>query len=677
MPKTTQAVTTSAVRGRIHHLRGPGVGRRATRARTAGPWRLAPILVAAGLALGGARDAAAQIGLLGGPPQAVSVRAVAERARVAPGDRLAVAVVLDYAESYHSWPNPPIIPPEFGADFPAIPTTIDIVQVPEGVKVGRVQWPAPVAVTVDYGTGPIELMSYAGRTVAYVPVVADTDAAEGPATLDLLVGYQACDETTCYPPESLAVQAAFEIAAAGGSSAPPADPALFTGFDPAGFDVAQAAAAGGASGDVAVNVFGRTLRFSPEGGLGLGLLLLTAALGGMLLNFTPCVLPVLPLKAMALGRAAGSRDRLVVLGASMALGVVMFWLVIGGAIAFIAGFNSISSLFQTGWFSLVVGLVVAVMAVGMLGVFEVNAPQWAYAVNPSQDTLQGSFLFGVMTAVLSTPCTAPFMGSAAAWAALQAPPVTLATFAAIGAGMALPYLLLSLFPRGVNAVPRSGAAALVVRQVMGLFMLAVAVFFLGVPLASYLQTPPDPATRAYWYAVVFFVVAACGWMAFRTFQITPAWSKRAAFGGLGLALATASLWAVRDLASQGPIPWVYYTPERFAAAAARGDVVVVDFTAEWCLNCKALEAGVLHQPPVVDLLQQPGVTPMKIDLTGDNPTGRAKLKELDWVGIPLLAVYGPATGYDDTALKFDSYTAGTVEDALAAARQVAAGAAPE
>lgn len=246
------------------------------------------------------------------------------------------------------------------------------------------------------------------------------------------------------------------------------------------------------------------------------------------------------------------------------------------------------------------------MAVGMLGVFEVNAPQWAYAVNPSQDTLQGSFLFGIMTAVLSTPCTAPFMGSAAAWAALQPPPVTLATFGAIGAGMALPYLLLSLAPQWVHAVPRSGAAALVVRQVMGLFMLAVAAFFLGVPLASYLQTPPDPATRAYWYAVVLFIVLACGWMALRTFQITPAWPKRLVFGGAGAALAAVSLWVMGGLTSHGPIPWVYYTPERFAAAAARGDVVVVDFTAEWCLNCKALEAGVLHQPPVVDLLQQPG-----------------------------------------------------------------------
>ena len=94
---------------------------------------------------------------------------------------------------------------------------------------------------------------------------------------------------------------------------------------------------------------------------------------------------------------------------------------------------------------------------------------------------------------------------------------------------------------------------------------------------------------------------------------------------------------------------------------------MLDFTAEWCLNCKALEAGVLNQDRVVELLAQPSVIPMKVDLTGDNPEGRAMLRQLDWVGIPLLAVFGPGTGYQDTPLKFDSYTIGTIESALESA----------
>jgi thiol:disulfide interchange protein DsbD len=89
----------------------------------------------------------------------------------------------------------------------------------------------------------------------------------------------------------------------------------------------------------------------------------------------------------------------------------------------------------------------------------------------------------------------------------------------------------------------------------------------------------------------------------------------------------------------------------------------VDFTAEWCLNCKALEHGVLHRQEIVELLNGPGVSPMRIDLTGDNPLGKAKLVELEWVGIPLLAIYGPGIGYDDP-IKYDSYTVGMVRDAV-------------
>lgn len=635
-------------------------------ARVAGP-----ALVAALAMLAGTGSVLAQVGF-GVPADAVQVRALPQQATVKPGDRIPVAVVMDFAEGYHAWPNRPIVPPEFGPDFPAIPTTIGMAAVPPGVQVGAVQWPEPVPVQVDYGTGPIELLSYAGRTVAFVPAVVAAGAEEGTLALDLDVGFQVCDETQCYPPETRTIRAPLEVSAAA-PPAPPADPALFAAFDPAGFEAAGAAPGAAADEVVAVNVFGRALSVSSAGATGLGLLLVIALIGGLLLNFTPCVLPVLPLKAMALGRAAGhDRSRLVLLGLSMSLGVILFWLAIGGAIAFVAGFDSISSLFQTGWFAFVVGLVVAAMALGMLGLFDVTLPQSVYRVNPSQDTLHGSFLFGVMTAVLSTPCTAPFMGSAAAWAALQAPPVTMATFVAIGVGMALPYFLLSLKPELVYAVPRSGPASVVVKQVMGLFMLAVAAFFLGTSLATWLHTPPDPVGRAYWYVVIFFIVLACTWMIYRTFQITASPGKRAAFSLLGLGIIGLSLALVRGLASQGPIDWVYYTPERFQTAAARGDVVVVDFTAEWCLNCKALEAGVLNKEEIAALLQSPGVTPMKVDLTGDNPEGRALLKKLGWVGIPLLAVFGPDTGYEDTLLKYDSYTPTTVQDAVREAQSGAA-----
>ncbi len=118
------------------------------------------------------------------------------------------------------------------------------------------------------------------------------------------------------------------------------------------------------------------------------------------------------------------------------------------------------------------------------------------------------------------------------------------------------------------------------------------------------------------------------------------------------------------MTAKGPIDWVYYTPERFDAAVAEEKVIVLDFTAEWCLNCKTLEATVLADDDVVAALKRPDVVPMKIDLTGENPDGQARLLEAARRTIPLLVVYDR----DGTEIwKSDAYTPSQVLDAIAEA----------
>lgn len=595
----------------------------------------------------------------------VEVRAVPQKSVARPGDPIVIAVELAHKEGFHTWPNRPVVPIEFGADFPAIATEIDVTTMPEGTTLHSIQWPEPVPVIVYYTVSPVELLSYTGNTVAYVPITLPADVPEGDATIGLVVSFQSCDETTCYPPEDVALEVPLRVAPPGTDAEAAAnEPALFAGFDVAGFTGDGSAAVTAEPLEMAA--FGWQFSFDPSGAAGLALLLVFAAVGGLLLNFTPCVLPVIPLKIMGLSRAAGNPGRLLLLGVMMSLGVIAFWLVLGGAIAYIAGFSAISSLFQTGWFAFVVGIVVAVMAVGMFGVFELTLPQSVYRVRPDQETAHGSFLFGILTAVLSTPCTAPFMGAAAAWAATQAPPVTMGTFAAIGVGMAVPYLVLTARPSLLARVPRSGPASLLVKQSLGFFMLAVASFFLGLSVSSALQQPPDPPSSAYWWPVAFFILLGCAWLVYQTFRISGSAAKRALVTVGAVAVAATTFLLARDFTSPGPIDWVYYTPERFAEAAGRNEIVVLDFTAEWCLNCRALETGVLHQEEVVRMFARPDVVPMRVDLTGDNPEGKAKLAELQWVGIPLLAVYGPGTGYEQP-LKYDTYTVKVVEDAIASA----------
>ena len=336
-------------------------------------------------------------------------------------------------------------------------------------------------------------------------------------------------------------------------------------------------------------------------------------------------------------------------------------MVLGGLIAGVSSFTSISELFQIPAFGIAVGVFIAVMAVGMCGFFSIRLPQAVYVINPSHETLHGSFVFGIMTAILSTPCTAPFMGAAAAWAATQPAATTLSAFAAIGTGMGVPYLVLAAFPKLVDRMPRTGPANEVIKQVMGLLMLAAAAFFAGSGLSGALVSPPNPPSRLFWWVVAAFGVAAGGWLLYRTIQITPARTRRLGFGGLGVLISVISLGVGVTFTDRGPIEWVYYTPERFAEAKSDGNVVVMEFTAEWCLNCKALEKSVLGAARLVEIFEGDGVVPIKVDVTGNNVMGNAMLNAVDRLTIPLLVVFRP----DGTeTFKGDYYTVDQVLEAV-------------
>jgi thiol:disulfide interchange protein len=646
-----------------------------TLARTLG--LLLPILAALAL-LAPARAAqppsdslvAPENDILADPSVRVSVALLKDR--VLPGDQIALAVIFDHAPNWHVNTNSPRELP----GFKPMPSTVTLsgpaeAALPNSLTVGPQQWPAGKEITVYFTGSPEKLEVLAGKAIVYVPIMIASDAAPGAVPISVKVEYQACDDRICLIPETVTFEQVLTIEPAG-TVLPPRDASLastFAGFDTTVFAKMLSGELKAAGKPIEFNVFGRSFTIDAAGA-GLALLLLLAALGGFLLNLTPCVLPVIPIKVLGLSAAAGNPRRCFYLGVIMSLGVVAFWLALGGAIAFIAGFKAINQLFQTPLFSLGVGAFIAVMAIGMLGLFSLKLPSAVYLLDPKRESAAGSFMFGVLTAVLSTPCTAPFMGTAAAWAAKQPAPVTLATFVAIGLGMALPYLILAASPKLVEKVPRSGPASDLVKQVMGLLMLAVAAFFVGTGLDPMLRLPVDPPVRTHWWIVAAIVVAAMIWMVARTFTITRSLPRRAVFSLLALVFCGLSVVGARHFTDRGPINWIGYTPERFAEARDAGKVVVIDFTAEWCLNCKALEAAVLFRPEVASILNSDAVVPLKVDLTGDNKPGQEKLKALNWVGIPLLAIYGPGL---PEPRKYDSYTVSTVLDAIKAAQGTPAG----
>jgi thiol:disulfide interchange protein DsbD len=573
----------------------------------------------------------------------------ADRAR--PGDTLALAVAVQIQEGFHINADARQIKP--AADFfTPYPSQLSVINADEGLIAESPLYPAAKQFKAQYAKHG--LMSFSGQIVIYVPVkFADSLAPGARPSLRLDFAYQACTENHCLLPQTIRLEPSIEI---GDPAAVPksANQELFAGYNPQRLVASS-------HDQIDFRVFGWKFAVNGSSWAGMLLLLSIAAFGGMLLNFTPCVLPLIPIKIISLSYAAKDRRHCLLLGAAMSLGVLAFWLFLGGLIALVSGFSATNQLFQYPAFTIAVGMVIGVMALGMFDFFSLPLPQWLYLIHPEQDSLHGSFGLGILAAVLSTPCTAPFMGAAAAWAATRPPAATLAVFAAIGSGMALPYLLLSAAPHLVEKMPRSGPASVLVKQVMGLLMLAAAVYFIGIGVETLLASPADPPGRQHWWLVTACSATAGGWLFWRTFRIASGGPLKIFFMGIGVLLIVISGYGAVNLTDRGPINWVYYSPERFEQTRAQGKTVVMIFTAEWCLNCKALEQGVLDSQKIVRLLNRDEVVPMKVDITGSNPPGREMLRQAGSLSIPLLVVFAPD---GRRVYKSDFYTAEELKGVL-------------
>ncbi|CAG0948790.1 Thiol:disulfide interchange protein DsbD [Phycisphaerales bacterium] len=592
----------------------------------------------------------------GEPPVTVSVES--DRTGVRPGDQFVIAVIFDHAPGWHVHTNDPKIPPSWGG-FLAIPTEIAVGETP-GVVIGAVQWPKVATIPVDLaGTGvPTPYGVFEGSAVAFVPVTVKPDAT-GKITINLNVSYQACNDRTCMIPESESRLIEQPILGENERSVASVRPDLFKEFDRAAFAAAPGTPSPVAS-TLTFNEFGLNLKINTAG-FGFGVLLLLALLGGFVLNLTPCVLPVIPIKMMGLASHAGNRAKTLWLGIVMSMGVIAFWLTIGTLMVSVSSFKAINQLFQLPVFTFGVGAFILVMAVGMLGLFSIRLPQFVYAVDPRADSVSGSLVFGVMTAVLSTPCTAPFMATAAAWATKQPTSITMIVFGAIGLGMALPYLVLAAFPRLVSRVPRSGPISDLVKQVIGVLMIAVAVFFIGTGLDPLMRQPIDPPVRWFWWVIFALVLMAMTWLIRGAVRHAAASMLRTLAILAAVVFVAGTFFVVLRVTDRGPIRWIGYTPDRFEEARKGNRVIVMDFTAEWCLNCKTLENTVLHRDEIVKLLNSPGVAPFRVDLSGKNEPGQKALSDLGWVGIPLLAISGPGLS---EPIKYDWYTPEMVMGAI-------------
>ena len=480
-----------------------------------------------------------------------------------------------------------------------------------------------------------KLNVYTGGVVVYVPLQLASDTPAGNLSLPGSVRLQMCDERSCFQPADVPWEVTLPIVGAD-HSITPANQDLFAGFDSRVFSANASATPPPTATNIpnsraSLQFFGWTLaleKSSRVAGFAIAFVV------GIIFNLMPCVLPVLPLKAIGFYEASQhNRLKCLLLGVVFSAGLLAVFAVLG-VLVIIRG-QAWGQLFANAWFVWSIVAILIVMAAGQLGAFSLVLPQAIYSAVPGHSSWTGNFLFGGFTAILSTPCTAPMFVGLLLWTAGQPTWVGLTTLQCVGLGMASPYLLLAGFPELARRVPRAGAWSEVLKQFMAFLLLAVAAYFGAGRLM--------PGNSYLW--IVFAVVAAGGvFLVARTSMLTR--SPRA----IGIAAAVAILLAGTMLylsinlnrAEQSLIAWRPYSDQTLQQAIRDKRVVLLEFTANWCANCKELESRVFSDPRAAKAIADSGAIALRADLTHDDAPGWAKLKSVNESGgIPLTLIYSP------------------------------------
>jgi thiol:disulfide interchange protein/DsbC/DsbD-like thiol-disulfide interchange protein len=369
--------------------------------------------------------------------------------------------------------------------------------------------------------------------------------------------------------------------------------------------------------------------------------------GGLILNIMPCVLPVIALKIFGFINQAGEHPgRVARLGLAFASGVFVFFL---GLAAIVIALKAAGRDFNWGYllqnpYSLA-GLVALVFVFGlnMLGVFEITLSSGAsskLSELSGREGYGGAFLHGLFTTLLGTSCTAPFLAPALGGAVLLPAAGIVLFFLAVAAGMSAPYVLLTARPAWMRFLPKPGMWMDRAKQILGFVMLAVAAWLFGV-LG---KRGPEVVAAMSWFVLVLGL--ACWVFGVMTRRSVAALVAVLLIAGgyftfLHPALALPPRKPGDQPVSKGGIPWQTFSEEKVKAAVVSGVPVFVDFTADWCLNCKAFERLVIETEPVRAAFREKKVVAFKADWTNGDPEITRALKSFGRVGVPLYVLYRP------------------------------------
>lgn len=502
-------------------------------------------------------------------PEVVKGEVFLDVNKVRQGSEFRLALVATIKEGYHlQAPKPP---------EGYIATTLTV-EAPKGFTVVRTWYP-PTETKEVLGK---KLPLYEGKQTFAALLRADKSVRVGKHTLSVKLRYQACDDKSCFPPKTLSLTSPVEVVSPN-AKVKPVNEKVFKGLpkDLKGKEPAKPAGE-------KTSLSQRLSRSIADALKGRSILLALALVfvGGLLMNLSPCVFPMVPIVIGYFGRQAeGVLLRRTLLGASFLLGLVAMYATVGLIAALTR--TMFGAFLQNGWVLLTVTVVLVILALGMFGLFEFMTPQSAakgfqtgvqlVSAPKFAMKLVGAFLMGLLIGVVAAPCVGPVVIALLGAAPLLDATMLFLLFFVLSLGLGLPYLLLAIFVSAAQKL-RSGAWNLWVNRFFGIILLGAAIYF-GIQTAY-----------------------AFGWM-------------------------------------KGEHPWQPYTPQALVKAQQEGKPVIIDFWATWCLACKELEHRTFSDPRVKEALRD--FVTLQVDMTtGKDEVADEAYERFKVRGLPTVVFIG-------------------------------------
>ena len=557
--------------------------------------------------------ARAQLGGGGTPAAETLVQVAVAPVTVAAGGTATASVKLTVLAGWHVNANPPAL--EYN-----IPTTVTL-SGGSGLETGRVHYPPGKQEKFGFEDSP--LLVYDGTVVVSVPIAAAAGAKS--ATLEGKVEYQACNNEVCLAPTTVPFEVQVNVTAAGAATA------VDTAAAPRdGFSTFTSAPPPGTTAASPGSVRGRL-----EGALAGGGLVWFFALfaGGLLLNLTPCVFPMIGITVSIFGaRRNEPLPKVVTTAVVYVLGICVTYTVAGAGAA-ITG-SLFGSALQNTWVVAGLGGFMLLLSLGMFGVYEMQPPPWLMdRLGGAQATnLVGAFLSGLAVGVVAAPCVGPFVVALLGVIGQKADlGFGVSSMFTLSLGLGFPYIFLASFSNMLQRLPRSGDWMVWVKHAFGIALVGIGLYYLSVGFAADAAAWVLPLTLAaggLWLGFLDRSAGAKG--AFRTFAL--------AFGGIAL-FAGVFLGGQLYQKLLRTLTFKPYSATALQASVAAGRPVMMDFSADWCLPCHEMELQTFTDPRVVAKAKD--FDRYKIDLTKyDSPESAALRKRYGINGVPIVVFIG-------------------------------------